>query len=123
MDADKWCEDDIIILVQKVYPQQLSHGSRYCSINNTNEQRLLISSTFLVEKKSTELPISRYTHEYERKEYRLKLVCFISSPQSLHHTKDWIASFYIALFKSSNYGNYVYLIDINLVECKKSANK
>ena len=29
---------------------------------------------------------------------------FVSLPQPLNHTEDWIPSFYIALFKSRNYG-------------------
>ena len=34
---------------------------------------------------------------------------FVSSPQPLPHTDNWVASFYIALFKSCNYGNYIHV--------------
>ena len=36
----------ILILVRKFIPQQLIHGSRYCSMNNTNEWCLLVSMSF-----------------------------------------------------------------------------
>ena len=62
----------------------------------TREHVLLVKK-----KESMEGKISSKTTMYE-----VKLV-FVSSPQPLPHTDDWIASFYIALFKSSNYGNYV----------------
>ena len=34
---------------------------------------------------------------------------FVSSPQPIHDTEDWIGSFYIDLFKSRNYWNYVHV--------------
>ena len=54
---------------------------------------------------------------------------FISPPQPLPHIDNWIGSFYIALFKSRNYGNYEYkyihILDlIEIIFCvKNSANK
>ena len=38
----------LIILVKMFIPQQLIRGWRYCSINNINELRLLMSSVFWV---------------------------------------------------------------------------
>ena len=40
----------ILILVKTFIPRQLIHGCRYCSINNTNELRLLVSTCFWVKK-------------------------------------------------------------------------
>ena len=40
-----------LIFVNYFIPRQLSHGSRYCFINNTNELCLLISSAFWRKKK------------------------------------------------------------------------
>ena len=84
-----------------------AHGytCRYCSINKTNELHLLVSSAFWVKKKeSTGGQISSKGNSI-----RARTSMFVSSPQPLHHTEDWIASFYIALFKSPNYGNYVHV--------------
>ena len=64
----------------------------------TRQQRLL------VKKKLIERPIS-----LQKKRVQAQTSVFVSSPQPLHHTEDWIASFYIALFKSHNYENYVYM--------------
>ena len=85
----------IIILVKKFIPWQLIHGCRYCSLNNTNELRLLVSSAFWVKKKeATEDQISSKKHCI-----RARTSLFVSSPQPLHDRDEWIASFYIALFK------------------------
>ena len=43
----------ILILVKKFVPRQLIQGCRYCSMNNTNELRLLVSTCFWVKKEST----------------------------------------------------------------------
>ena len=41
----------IHFLIRRLIPQQLSHGSRYCYTNNTNDLRLLLSRAFWVKKK------------------------------------------------------------------------
>ena len=65
--------------------------------------------------------IDERTNQFKKNTvYGFELV-LVSLPQPLHHTDDWIASFYIAVFKSRNYGNYVhvqyirisYLVEIN----------
>ena len=40
----------ILIVVKKFGPRQLIHGCIYCSVNNTNESRLLVSMCFWVNK-------------------------------------------------------------------------
>ena len=54
----------ILILVKKFIPRKLIHGCRYCSINNTNELRLLVSSAFWVKK-----GIDGRTNQFEKQQY------------------------------------------------------
>ena len=61
----------ILILEKKFVPWQLIHGCRYCSINNTNELRLLVSSAFWVKKELTGGQISSKRKTGDG----LKLVC------------------------------------------------
>ena len=82
-------------------PRQLSHGCKYCSINNTNNYSAYSRAcAFGLKKESTGGQISSKNN---RKRPRTSV--FVSSPQPLPHTNDWIISFYIALFKSRNYVN------------------
>ena len=92
----------ILIHVKMFIPRQVIHGCRYCSKTITNELRLLVSMCFWVEK-----GIYGRTNQFKKHCIRTRTSVFVSSSQPLHHTDDWIASFYIALFKSHNYGNYV----------------
>ena len=93
----------LIILVTKFVPRQLIHGCRYCSINDTNELRLFVSMCFGVKKESTGGQISLKNNCLQT-----RTSVFVSSPQPLHHTDNWIASSYLAFFKVRNYGNYVH---------------
>ena len=71
----------IIILVKTLFhARQLIHGCRYCSMNNTNELRLLVSMCFWVKKKSTGGQISSKNHCI-----RCRTSVFVSSPQPLNH--------------------------------------
>ena len=109
----------LLILIRTFISLQLIHECRYQSINNTNELHLLVSICFWVKKESMGGQISSKKHCIQ-----VRTSVFVSSPQPLHHTDKWIASFYIALIKSRNYGNYVhmyvyirseYLVKVNLV--------
>ena len=60
----------IIILVKTFILRQLIHGCRYCSINSTNQLRLLVSSDFWVKKESTGGQISSKNYSI-----RARLVC------------------------------------------------
>ena len=73
----------------------------YCSINNTNNLRLLVSTIFGVQKKCTGGQISS-----ENNSIQAQTSVFVFLLRPLHNTDDWIASFYIASFKQCNYGNY-----------------
>ena len=44
----------LILLVERFSPRQLSHGSRYCYINSTNDLRLLVSMAFWIKKNQWE---------------------------------------------------------------------
>ena len=54
----------LLILVKKFIPRQLIHGCRYCSRNNTNELRLLISMCFWVKKR-----IDWRTNQFKKQQY------------------------------------------------------
>ena len=81
---------------------QLLHGCRHCFTNSTNELRLLVSMCFWVKKNRQEDISVR-----KRNCIWVWTSVFVFLPQPLHHLDNWIASFYKALFKSRNYGNYV----------------
>ena len=93
----------LIILVKKVIPWQLIHecDTALC-IYNTKELRLFMFSALEVKKESTGGQPS-----LKNNSMRSRTSVLVSLPQPLPHTNEWIALFYIALFKSSNYGNYV----------------
>ena len=94
-----------LIHVQKFIQRQLIHRCRYCFINNTKELRVLVSMCFWVKK-----GINGRTNQFEKKHcIWAQTSVFVSSPQPLNHTDNWIVSFYFALFKSRNYGNYVHV--------------
>ena len=93
----------LLILVKMFISQKLIHGCRFFYINNTNELRLLVSMCFWVIKEESTVGQSSLKNKGIWSWTRV----FVSSPQPLHHTDNWIASFYIVLFKSCNYGNYV----------------
>ena len=78
----------ILLLVKTFIPRQFIHGCRYCSTNNINELRLLVSSAFWVKKESTWGQISS-----KKDCIQARTNVFLSSPQPLDHTDDWIASF------------------------------
>ena len=101
------CSYSCKIVYFTIVSRQLIHGCRYCSMNNTNELRLLVSSACLLGKKeSTGGQISS-----KKKSIRARTSVLVSSSQPLPHTDDCLSSFYIAiaLFKSRKYGNYVHV--------------
>ena len=55
---------------KKFIQRQLIHGCRYCSTNNTNKMRLLMSMCFWVEK-----GIDWRTNQLKNTVYELELVC------------------------------------------------
>ena len=77
----------LLLLVKTFIPQQLSGGSRYCSINNTNELRYLVSSTHRVRRNQQNHTLaSLHMHEFDRKQYSLELVCSFLHHRPLHPT-------------------------------------
>ena len=101
----------VLIILVKQLPQQLIHGCKYCSINNTSELCLLVSTIFGVKKNQRDGQISSKNNSIQA-----RTSVFISSPQPLPLTDDWIESFYIALFKSRNYGNYIN-VHMHFISC------
>ena len=89
---------------KKLIQRQLIHGCRYCSVYNTNELHLLVSICFWVKE-----GIDGRTNQVEKHCKRGRTRVFVSSSEELQHTDEWIASFYIALFKTRNYGYYVHV--------------
>ena len=54
-------------------PRQLIHGCRYCSLNNANKLRLLVSTCFWVKKKKEYLRVDKSFRK--NTVYGLKIVC------------------------------------------------
>ena len=75
----------ILILVKTFIPRQLVHGCKYCSINNTNELRLLVSMCFWVKK-----GIDGRINQFEKNTvYGLELVCSYLGPNHYTTRTTW----------------------------------
>ena len=106
----------LIILAKTFIPRKLIHRSRYCSINNTNQLRLLVSMCFCVKKNQQEDKSVRKTTVYG-----LKLVCSYFRPN--HYTTRMPGQRHFKLPCSNHvtmgityaYMRISYIVEINLV--------